>query len=52
MEFGWHGVGIRLVKVYESATATCAETFITYIRVIVPASNILAADVFGTGIFH
>jgi hypothetical protein len=29
-----------------------AKTLITYIRVIVSVPNVLAAGVFGTGIFH
>ena len=34
-----------------SETTTCAKAFIMYIRVTVPAPNVIAADVFGTGIF-
>jgi hypothetical protein len=30
----------------------CLCTFTAYIRAVVPAPNILVADVFGTGIFH
>ena len=44
-------MGILLVRVYYSASAICAKAFITYIGVTVPAPNVLAADVFGTGIF-
>jgi hypothetical protein len=45
-------VGIHLARVYDSATIICAKAFITYISVTVPAPNVLATDVFGTGIFH
>jgi hypothetical protein len=45
------GVDIRLARVYDVATTTCAKTFFTYIIVIVPAANVLAADVIGFGIF-
>ena len=47
---GWGG--IRLAKVYDSASTTCSKNIITYFRVTVLASNILQADVFGTGLFH
>jgi len=40
-----------LVRVHYSASSICARAFITYIRVTVLAANVLAADVFGTGIF-
>jgi len=42
--------GIRLARVYDSATTVCAKTFIIYVTMTVTAPN--AADVFGTGIFH
>lgn len=42
------GVGICLLKVDNSATTICAKTFIAHITV----PNVLAADVFGTGIFN
>ena len=45
-------MGIRLARVYDSATIICAKAFIIYISVTVPAPNVLATDVFGTGIFH
>jgi hypothetical protein len=45
------GVDIRLARVYDSATITCAKTFITYVIVTVLAANFLAADVIGFGIF-
>jgi hypothetical protein len=45
-ECGQDGLGIDL------ATAVCAKAFITYMRVTVPASNVLAAGVFGIGVFH
>jgi hypothetical protein len=44
-------VGIHLPGLYHLATAVCAKTFITD-RVTVPAPSVLAAYVFGTGIFH
>jgi len=43
-------LGIRLATVL--ATTICAKAFITYVRVTVPAANILAADVIVTGSFH
>jgi hypothetical protein len=52
MECRERGVGIRLARVYDSATTTCVKTFVTYIKERVRTPNILAADVFGTGIFH
>jgi hypothetical protein len=45
-------VGIRLARVYVSATTICAKTFITYIAVTVQTPNVVAADVFATGILH
>jgi len=41
-----------LAKAYGSATTICAKAIITYFMVIVPAADILAANVFETGIFH
>jgi hypothetical protein len=49
-ECGPDGAGIRLARV--SNLAICAKALITYVRLNVQAPNILAADVFGTGIFH
>jgi hypothetical protein len=49
---GEGGVGIRLASVYDSANTTSAKTLITYIRVIMPAPAVVAADAFGTGIVH
>jgi hypothetical protein len=48
-EWGQDRVGIRLERVYDSATTStiCAKTFITYIRVTVPPPNVIAADEFG-----
>lgn len=43
---------IRLARVNDSATTVFSKTFITYVRVTVPATNVLAVDVFRTGIFH
>jgi hypothetical protein len=43
---------ILLERVYDSATTTYAKAFITYIRVTVPATSVLAVDVFGTCIVH
>jgi hypothetical protein len=51
-EHGWHGVGIGLARVNDSATSFCAEALITYIPVTVPATNVLTADVVDTGIFQ
>ena len=48
MECGYHRVGIRPARVCDSATAICAVTFITYVRVRVPAPNAQA----GAGIQH
>jgi hypothetical protein len=45
-------LGIRLAMVYDSATTVFAKAFITYVRMTVPATNLLAVDVFGTGIFR
>ena len=45
-------MGILLARVYYSASSICARGFVTYIRVTVPAASVLAADVFGTGIFR
>jgi hypothetical protein len=45
------GVDIRLARVYDTATTICAKAFITYIIETMSAANVLAADVFGTGIF-
>jgi hypothetical protein len=42
-------MGIRLERMYDSETTTFVKTFITYITA--PAPNVLAADVFGTGVF-
>jgi hypothetical protein len=44
--------GIHFTRVYNLATTTCAKAFMTYIRVAVPAPNVIAVYVFGTGIFH
>jgi hypothetical protein len=41
-----------LARVNDLATTVFAKTFITYVTVTVPATNVLAVDVFGTGIFH
>jgi hypothetical protein len=37
-------VGILLERINDSATSTCAKAFITYIRLNVSASNVLAVD--------
>ena len=47
-----HEVGTRPAQVYDTASTIRAETFITYITMIVPAINILADAVFGTGKFY
>lgn len=44
------GVRIPLARVYDSPTTTCAKTLITYIRLAVPAPNVLVANVFENGI--
>jgi hypothetical protein len=45
-------VGIRLVKVHDSGNTISAKALITYIIMTVPVANFLAADLFGTCIFH
>jgi hypothetical protein len=42
-------VGIGLARIYDSAITIRVKTFITYFTVIVPAPNVLAGDVLGTG---
>jgi len=42
-------MGIRLARIYDSPTTTCAKTLITYIRLAVPAPNVLVANVLGNG---
>jgi len=49
---GQDWLSIRLARVNDSATTVFAKTFITYVRMTLPATNVLAFDVFGTGIFH
>jgi hypothetical protein len=44
-------VGIGLARV-DSATSIFAKACVTYIPVIVLATSVLTADVFGTGILH
>ena len=51
-KYGQHEVCTRPAQVYDTASTIRAETFITYITLIVPAINILADAVFGTGIFY
>jgi hypothetical protein len=51
-KYGQHEVGIHSAQVHDTAYAIRAETFITYITLIVPTINILADAVFGTGIFY
>jgi hypothetical protein len=46
---GWE---FALERVFDSATTVCAKAFIIYVRLPVPAPNVLAAIVFGTGIVH
>jgi hypothetical protein len=48
-ECGEGGVGIRLVTGYDTTNTTSSKTLGTYCRVTVPAPNVAAADVFGTG---
>jgi len=45
-------VGIRLARVYDSATTVCAKKFTADITVKVSASNDPVADLFWTGAFH
>jgi hypothetical protein len=45
-------VGIRLARVCDSGSNICAKAFFAYLMVTVPAPNVLAADVFGTGVFR
>ena len=47
-ECGQDEVDIHLARVADSATTTCAKALITYIRVTVPAANVLVVYVFGT----
>lgn len=42
---------IRLARVYDSTTSTCSKAFVTFIRVSVPAPNVLEDDIFRTVIF-
>jgi hypothetical protein len=48
-ECGEGGVGIYLASVYDSVNTTCSKILITNTRLTVPAVNVLAADIFGTG---
>ena len=41
-----------LAREYDSATAICAIAYIIFISVTVPAANVLAFIVLGTGTFH
>jgi hypothetical protein len=49
---GLAGLGIRLARVCDLATTICAKTSTSYITVILSVANVLAADVFGSVIFH
>jgi hypothetical protein len=51
-ERGEGRVGICLTSVYDSANTTSSKTLITYIKVTMPAPNVVAADVFETRIGH
>ena len=51
-ECWYSGVGITLESVYDSAIGVYTKAFISYNRATTPAPNVLAAYVFGTGIFH
>jgi hypothetical protein len=44
------GVGNRLASVCDSANTTSSKTLVSCVGVIMPAPNVLAADIFGTGI--
>ena len=46
------GVDVRQARVYDSKRLYVQKTCITFVTVTVPAPNVLAADVFRTGIFH
>ena len=43
-ECGQDRVSVHLVRAYASATAVCAEVFITNITVTLPAPNVIAAE--------
>jgi hypothetical protein len=43
---------MRLARVCDLATTTCAKALITYIRATMSAPTVLATDVFGVGILH
>jgi len=51
-ECGQDGVGIRLVRAYDSANTICTKTFTTNIKMTAPAVAVLAADVFGNALFR
>lgn len=42
--------GIHLARVYDSVTATCRNIY--HFRVTLSATNVLATDVFGTGLSY
>ena len=50
-ECGLDGFGIRLARVFDLPTDSCAKALAT-LRVTMPASNVLLDDVLGNGIVH
>ena len=46
------GVGTRLARLYDTATTVCVKAFVPCTSGTLPARNVLAADIFGTGFFH
>ena len=45
-------MGVRLARAYDSVTTTCMKSiYQLHYKVTLPARTILAANVFGTGIF-
>jgi len=44
--------GYCLARVYDTATTVCVKAFVIYVTLTVAVHNLLAVDVFGTGIFH
>ena len=51
MRAGW-GLMFARREYATELSLSVQKTFITFITVTVTASNVLAADVFSTGIFH
>ena len=51
MYCGQEAVDIRLARICDSASTIYSKAFTSYIRVTVPAANVIAADIFGTVYF-